>query len=87
MTVQFRDKADTSRYAAAEDAFTSEGGHVALEDEAPGKDAATDRGSLQPASDFRTTIRRYSAQMHAVLAGFRRGGSRRAQRSANNSTR
>ncbi len=87
MAVQFRNKEDTRRYAAAEDAFTSEGGYLALEDDALEQDRRTDRVAPHPSRDFRAVVHRYAAGMEAVLAVFRRGGSLLVLRSANHSDR
>ena len=88
MAVQFRNKGDTRRYAAAEDAFTSEGGYLAQEsDEALETDSGTRSGAPHPSRDFGAAVHRYSAGVEAVLAVFRRGGSLLALRSANHSDR
>jgi hypothetical protein len=71
MTVQFRNREDTRRYAAAEDAYTSEGGYLALEDEAPGKDPDAGREIGQLSRVFRKTVDRYATEMHHVLTVFR----------------
>jgi len=83
MVLQFRYKVDDRRYAAAEDAFTSEGGYLALEDESLDKDADAGRKFAQRPHDFRKVIGRYAAEMHAALTILRGGGKRPATRSAN----
>jgi hypothetical protein len=83
MSMQSRNRGDTRRYAAAEDAFTSEGGYLALEDETPGMDDNTDREARYPSRDIGGMARRYAAGMSAVLTAFRGSGSRPAMRPAN----
>ncbi len=80
MAMQFRNRGDNRRYAAAEEAFTSEGGYLALEDETLVQDVGVDRESQYAFSGFRKAVGRYAAEMGAVLTTFR-GGS--PQRSAN----
>jgi hypothetical protein len=74
MTVQFRNREDTRRYAAAEDAYTSEGGYLALEDESLGKSIDTGRENRGLPHDFMDTVGRYATGMRHVLTAFR-GGS------------
>lgn len=82
MTVQFRNREDTRRYAAAEDAYTSEGGFLALEDDAPEKEADADRNLRHPSRDFKKMANRYAAGMHAAMAVFHRETPRQAARAA-----
>jgi hypothetical protein len=71
MTVQFRNREDTRRYAAAEDAYTSEGGYLALENEVPGKVADAGRESRELPHDFMETVGRYATGMRHVLTVVR----------------
>lgn len=72
---------DIQLYQAAEDAFTSEGGHLAPEDEVVGKRVDAN-GLPRPAPhDFRNAMKRCAAGVRAVLKVFRAGGSRAAARS------
>jgi hypothetical protein len=73
MAMQFRNRADSRRYAAAEDAYTSEGGYLALEDETLGQDLAIEHEPRHPFRGFRKTIGRYAAEMGAALTTFRGG--------------
>ena len=83
MTVQFRNREDTRRYVAAEDAYTSEGGYLALEDEAQGKGADAGREIGQLSRVFRTTVDRYATEMRHVLTVFRGAIAHPATRTAN----
>ena len=88
MAVQFRNKGETRHDAAAEDAFTSEGGYLTQEsDEALETDSGTRSDAPHPSRDFRAAVHRYPAGMEAVLAVIRRCGSLLALRSANHSDR
>ncbi|HEV2607493.1 MAG TPA: hypothetical protein VGT79_05880 [Xanthomonadaceae bacterium] len=83
MTVQFRNREDTRRYAAAEDAYTSEGGYLALENEVLGKDVDADREARQLSRDFMETVGRYATEMRDALTGFRSDSAHQATRVAN----
>ena len=78
MAMQFRNRGDNRRYAAAEDAFTSEGGYLALEDETLAPDVGVAREPRQPFHGFRETVGRYAAEMGAVLTTFRGGSPQRS---------
>jgi len=79
MVMAFRNNVDNRCYAAAEDAFTSEGGYLAHEADVPEKDVDADRKALYLSSDFSTMVGRYAEGMRAVLTVFR-SGRRRAAR-------
>lgn len=81
MTVHFRNREDTRRYVAAEDAFTSEGGYPAQDGEALGKDADLEIGQLSRV--FRKAVDRYAAEMRHVLTVVRGGGAHPATRTTN----
>jgi len=87
MTVQFRNRQDTRRYAAAEDAFTSEGGHLALEDDAPAKEADAGRDSRKLPGDFMETVNRCATGMRHVLTVFRGASAHPATRTAHSRVR
>jgi hypothetical protein len=81
MAIRSGNTGDLHSYQAAEDAFTSEGGHLAPDDEVVGKRVDAN-GPPRPASrDFRNAMKRYAAGMRAVLNIFRAGGSRATARS------
>lgn len=83
MATRFGSKMEIRRYAAAEDAFTSEGGYLAMENEVLDADAVADHEARRPARDFRKMVKRYAAGMSTVMTTFRAAGSRRAGQSAN----
>jgi len=87
MTVQFRNRQDTRRYAAAEDAFTSEGGHLALEDDAPAKEADAGRDSRKLPGDFMEKVNRCATGMRHVLTVFRGASAHPATRTAHSRVR
>ena len=82
MGMQFRNRGDNRRYAAAEDAFTSEGGYLALEDETLAPDASADREPRHPFHGFRKTVGRYAAEMGAALTTLRGGSPSRSTNSS-----
>jgi hypothetical protein len=69
MVAPFRNKADNRSYASAEDAFTSEGGHLSREVDVPENDA--EREVRDPSRDFSTVIGRYAEGIRAALTAFR----------------
>jgi hypothetical protein len=82
MTAQFRNRQDTRRYSAAEDAFTSEGGYLAMKDDDLGKGIDTGREHPEPHRDFMGMVGRYATGMRHVLTVFR-GSAQPSTRSAN----
>ena len=82
MTMRFRNSEDNRRYVAAEDAFTSEGGYLAQEDEVLGKHADAGRENAQMSRAFRNTVDRYATEMRHVLTVIRGGSIPQATRTA-----
>jgi len=80
MVMPFRNNVDNQCYATAEDAFTSEGGYLAPEDDVPAKDADANREALHLSRDFSGMVGRYAEGMRAVLTVFRSGGPRHTAR-------
>jgi hypothetical protein len=77
MVMSFRNNVDNQRYAAAEDAFTSEGGYLAPEDNVP-EGVYIDREARHPSHDGGWAVTRYAEGIRAVLAVFGSGGPRHA---------
>lgn len=71
MAMQFRNREDTRRYAAAEDAFTSEGGYLARDNDVAESDSEPSHKGLHMFRDFDWTGGRYAVGMNAVLEAFR----------------
>jgi hypothetical protein len=79
--MHFVNSDDSHLYQAAEDAFTSEGGHLARNDKGLDTRTGPIRIGRQPSRNFRKTARRFAAAMRAVMRIFRADVSRRASRS------
>ncbi|HEV2607755.1 MAG TPA: hypothetical protein VGT79_07215 [Xanthomonadaceae bacterium] len=78
MVMSFRNNVDNQRYAAAEDAFTSEGGYLAPEDNVSEESVYIDREARHPSRDCSWAVTRYAEGIRAVLAVFGSGGPRHA---------
>ena len=87
MAVQFRNREDNRRYAAAEDAFTSEGGYLVPLDELPRTQAVAYRETRLLSRDFIESMGRYATGMRDAVTGFRRGGAHPATRATNPTAR
>ena len=66
MFLRFGNKDDGRCYQSAEDAFTSEGGHVTWEPEVLEKDADNSTDHRQPPRAFAKMMARYLAAMFAM---------------------
>ena len=76
----FRNTAENQCDVTAEEAFTSEGGYLAFENDMPEKDPEAGREVRNLSSDFGATVGRYSEGMRAALTFFCRGRKRHATR-------
>lgn len=83
--MRFGKKGDIHRYQAAEDAFTSEGGYLAIENEALENPADADRqpSRPQPSRNLGKMVKRCAASVGIVMATFHIGGPSQAVRPAN----
>jgi hypothetical protein len=75
-------KDDHRHCQAAEDAFTSEGGHVGPHDELQEARSGANINASEPCVAFKGLVNRYASGMSAAIAAFRDGSSRRAARTA-----
>jgi hypothetical protein len=82
VTSHVGDKDYQRQCQAAEDAFTSEGGHLGPQDEF--QEARTDASvnACKPRRAFKGLLNRYATGMRAGIAAFRNGHSRHAARAA-----
>jgi hypothetical protein len=81
VAMQLSNSDDGHLYQAAEDAFTSEGGHLAPEDEVLDQRTDASRTNRHLSLDFSKAMKCCAAGVRAVLKIFQAVGSRHAARS------